>query len=126
MQDLLQWISAATALVSAILVWGFASGRWAQKRESDHQTLAEQVAAYVREEDSARRALVDRVTTDLGRLELMIKFNDEKQQLRFARVDELMAALEHRFDRLNIRANELQRQVSELQRQLDQQHGRGH
>lgn len=119
MEGLLPWVSAIAAFISTIVVWGFASGRWVQRREADAEQL-DKVTKSIRDEDLAHRVFVDRVTTDMGRLESRILFNDEKELLRFQRVDEHMTALEQRCDRLEDRANDLHRQVHELQRQLDQ------
>jgi hypothetical protein len=122
--DLLPWLSAAAAGLSALVVWGFSSGRWVQRREDDHGDIealradAAAITASLTEYDKALRELEqsivtfrERVNIDVGRLESRLVWGDEKETLRFQRVDEHITAIVVRQDRLEARMNELQRQL---------------
>lgn len=117
MSDLLPLLSAAAASLSAVLVWGFATGRWVQKREADHWTVdavrkdVSRIKQGLRDEDSARRALVEKVNADFGRLESRVVWHNERDDMMFKRAEELHVFLMQRIERLEEDVRDLQRQI---------------
>lgn len=114
MLELLPWLSAAAVALSSLVLWGFASGRWVQKREDADSDLRK-LAKDLRTEDANIVAFKERVNTDLGRLELRMGADKELMTLRFQRSDERHQTLEERVENL-------ERFARDLQRQIDQRH----
>lgn len=105
-QSLLPWLVAALTAVTSVLVWGFTSGRWIQKQEEGTDTLRKRLDALELaqdEEDKVRRAIVERINADLGRLEHRIEIIKRERELsdgwltrRLEQIEASLRDLDHR------------------------------
>lgn len=105
-QQVLPWLVAALTAVTSVLVWGFTSGRWVQKQEDGSDVFRKRLDALEvlqDEEDKVRRAIVERINTDLGRLENRIAILAREKELsdgwlnqRLAHIEAAIRELDHR------------------------------
>lgn len=115
-------IAAAWGALSVLIVWGFASGKFLQKRDDVVEdvrrrvaALAERVAANenrITEGDKARHSFIDRVNAELGRLRHKYELISQRMSIDEKHHDGRHAQIE-------IRLSRLEGQISDLQRQID-------
>ncbi len=118
--------TAVLGVLSALLLKGFAAGKYLQRHE-DHRADVEQrfnefrheiaeLRRCARDEDQARRLVVDRVNTDFGRLELRVAVL-ERQAIMATEFDERQGdSRDRRLDHLEALVRELQRQAHQHNR----------
>jgi chaperonin cofactor prefoldin len=129
----LDWIPIALAVttavlgvLSALLLKGFAAGKYLQRHE-DHRADVEQrfnefrheiaeLRRCARDEDQARRLVVDRVNTDFGRLELRVAVLERQADMATDFDERQGESRDRRLDHLEALVRELQRQAHQHNR----------
>ena len=102
-KTLLPWLVAAAA---SFIAWGFATGRWAERREGGERDLARTVETLERRvqgEHDERKRLVEKINADLGAVKLDLVRVQERIANKIAEAER-----EH---------GEFRRDIQELQRQ---------
>lgn len=132
-QWLLPTAAAVASVLSAIVVWGFATGRWVQGRETDHseiekmrrelqkvRDLEHTETAKLRRElekfEEERRRWAERVNVDLGKLQGQVTSEEKLLELRFQHLDVQVQAI--RVDVEEVREL-LQERLQELRKHRD-------
>lgn len=90
---------AITSVISAVILYGFTTGKWVQKQELSHQhgeSRFEKLEAALAQETAARHALTERVNTDLGRLEQRGVWLEKMIERQEAQVTRRLDRLEER------------------------------
>lgn len=124
MDTLLAWLpvlSVASTALSAVLVWGFASGRWLQKQEDGKESLADRLSEVESDITSLQKAFgdfiqqryatVERINTDLGRHEQRIAILERERQLSTEFAQREMAAMLTRLATIEAVVREIERNV---------------
>jgi chromosome segregation ATPase len=127
---LLPTAAAVASVLSAVVLWGFASGKWVQGREDDHgeieklrrelerlRELDRTDTVALRRElerlEDERRQWAERVNVDIGKLQGQAASEEKLWLLRLQHVDEQVRALHVEVDTLTERTADLQRQIDQ-------------
>jgi len=113
-------------MVCTIVAWGYASGKFVQRRDSLYVGLVERVVELektnakvleaLEQEDTARKEMNERVNTALGNLQTSDRLTAQEMALRIERSNE-------RHEEVVGRLRTLEGTASDLQRQIDKHHG---
>lgn len=109
-------VAAIGSALSALIVWGFVSGKFIQRQSDDVAEIRQRVENNERkitDGDKARHAYIDKVNADLGR----IRHRYELIQQRIT-IDEKHG--DERHERVDMRLTRIENQLGDLQRQIDQ------
>ena len=103
-------LSAASAVISWVVFWGFYTGRFVQKQQNAHTRLVEQLAraeASISAVEKSRGQLADSTTAALGRLRITLGRLESEMRglhrehgLRAEHVDRRIADMLDRFARI--------------------------
>lgn len=120
--DWLPVVAAITSALSALIVYGFATGKFVQKKsdafdslETQHSVLAGRVKdaeRHISDNRDARYRLVEDINRDLGRL-------GHKFELLEQRIAITAQHGTERNERLDDRLDKIEGQLSEMQRHVD-------
>ena len=120
--DWLPVVAAIASVLSALIVWGFASGKFVQKHTDDADTLrrqqaavSDQVAINARSIGDIKDALFklrENINRDFGRLQHKADLLEERVSVQKDHGDE-------RHERVSEGLDKLETMVSDLQRQID-------
>lgn len=120
--------TAILGVISTIAIYGFATGKYIQRSDDHREDVEERLEVFakhlsdlhrekheldraLRDEDHARRAIVDRINTDLGRLELRLAVI-ERQNIMNAEFDQReVAARDRRFEKIEATLEECLRVI---------------
>lgn len=107
---LIPLIAAVSAFLSAVVVWGFVTGRWVQVREDDHGEI-ERLRKELATLEDTRRQWSERVNVDIGKLQGQWSGEEKIWLLKFQHVDEEVRTLKHDLQAIEARLADLQRQI---------------
>lgn len=122
-------VAAIASVLSALIVWGFASGKFVQRQSDEvedmrrrHGALAERVTVNegrISDGDKARHAFIDKVNAELGRLRHRYELIQQRMTIDEKHSDERKERMEMRLARIEGQLNDLQRQIDLLRAQDD-------
>lgn len=111
-QAWLPWLSAAGGVLSGLLIWVFTTGRWTSKREAELARLErdlQELQRAVQSEALSMRAFIERVNTDVGRLDTRIALLERELIVRQQYDQQEAAARDSRIRRLEEHLEDLRR-----------------
>lgn len=100
-------LSLVAAVVSGVVAWGFATGRWTGRQEGHIADILTQV----KEDHADLRVLKETVNVHHGRLGGRIDALEQAMLMRAAQAYEEHVGIYRRLDKLEDKTSDLQRQI---------------
>ncbi len=119
-------VAAITSVLSALVVWGFASGKFVQKKTDDiddivarNRVITDRLTdaeRSIHENREARFKLVEDINRDLGRLGHKFELLEQRIALTAHHGDERNERIDDRFNKIEAQLDDMLRRVVDLTR----------
>lgn len=130
---LIPTITTVTTALSAVVLWGFVTGKWVQGREDDHDAIARlrqefdkrwesdrAEVARLRQDfekvEQERRMWSERVNVDIGKLQGQAVAEEKLYLVQLQHMDDRVRSLQDELEALAIRFLDMQRQIDQGRR----------